>query len=293
MKNWQEIMSSALASLLESLHLEETKSDTFLGTCPAFGWQRIFGGLVVSQAATAIARTALDRDLHSLHGYFLLPGNPSEAIRYEVTRLHDGRSFSNRLCHAIQGERLIFSMTGSLQRCETGFEHSKTMPHVPAPEELQNLADLAKEWNSSISAGILRYFQRVRPIEIRPVEPKGLLKRTPTKKRYYWMQASGSLPQDKISHRAVLAYLSDMTLLDISLSQHGRSVFDPSIQVASLDHSIWFHNSCRADDWLLFVQDSPKASGGRGFCRGEIFSRDGALVASIAQEGLIRERAPT
>jgi len=286
-------MSSALASLLESLHLEETKSDTFLGMCPAFGWRRVFGGLVVSQAATAIARTALDRDLHSLHGYFLLPGNPDEALRYEVTRLHDGRSFATRLCHAIQGDRLIFSMTASLQRCETGFEHSKTMPDVPAPEELRNLTDLAKEWNSSISIELLKYFQRIRPIEIRPVEPERLLRSAPAEKRFYWMRASGNLPQDKIFHRAVLAYLSDMTLLDMSLSQHSRSVFDPSVQVASLDHSIWFHKSCRVDDWLLFVQDSPKAGGGRGFCRGEIFSRDGSLVASIAQEGLIREWAPT
>ena len=286
-------MSSALASLLECLHLEEIKSDTFFGTCPAFGWRRVFGGLVVSQAATAIARTALGRNLHSLHGYFLLPGNPNEALRYEVTRLHDGRSFATRLCHVIQGDRLIFSMTASLQRCETGFEHSKTMPEVPAPEELRSLADLAKEWNSSISSEVLKYFQQVRPIEIRPVEPERLLKGAPAEKRFYWMRASGNLPQDKIFHRAVLAYLSDTTLLDMSLGQHGRSVFDPSIQVASLDHSIWFHNSCSVDDWLLFAQDSPKASGGRGFCRGEIFSRDGALVASIAQEGLIRERAPT
>ena len=229
--------------------------------------------------------------MHSLHAYFMRPGDPSIPIIYEVDRIRDGRSFTTRRIVAIQHGRAIFSMSVSFKVDEGGLEHQIAMPDVPAPEELPNDKQLAERLADIAPENVRRYWQRERPIELRPVNvthyfsPERL---EPTQQ--VWIRTTGPLPEAAEIHQAVLAYASDMTLLDTSLFAHGKSVFDRSIQVASLDHAMWFHRPFRADEWLLYSQDSPNSSRALGLTRGSIYDRDGVLVASVAQEGLIRQR---
>lgn len=282
-------MTRAVDELLAILDLEQLEHNLFRGRSPQVGWQRVFGGQVIGQALIAACRTVEERPPHSLHGYFLLPGDPKVPIVYEVDRIRDGKSFTTRRVVAIQHGQAIFSMSASFHRLEAGFEHAAGMPPVPAPEELPGEQEIRSGMLPLMPDSVRAYFERERPIELRPVEYARFLSREPMEPRYnVWIRATSRLPDDPMIHQCVLAYASDLTLLDSALVAHGRTVFERSIQAASLDHALWFHRPFRADDWLLYAQDSPSASGARGFSRGLIFSRDGALVASVAQEGLIR-----
>lgn len=285
--------SAAIETLLTILDLEPLEHNLFRGRSPQVGWQRVFGGQVIGQALVAAARTVDDRAAHSLHAYFMRPGDPAVPIIYEVDRIRDGRSFATRRVVAIQHGEAIFSMSASFQLDETGLEHQAEMPKVPPPEDLPSEAELMALFLKDAPEPVRRYWERERPIELRPVDLRHYVSRDPLPPvQNVWVRATGRLPDDPDIHRCVLAYASDMTLLDTSLFAHGRAIFDRDLQAASLDHALWFHRPFRADEWLLYAEDSPSASGARGFNRGSLFSRDGRLIASVAQEGLIRVRAP-
>lgn len=280
-------MSAAIAELLTILDLEKIEENIFRGRSPRVGWQRVFGGLVIAQALVASSRTVEGRAPHSLHAYFLLPGDPATPIIYEVDRIRDGGSFTTRRCNAIQHGRAIFSLSASFQRDEEGLGHEIAMPAVSLPE----MAPSDTERLAQLPEPTRRWFSHEGPIEVRRIDPAPDVPQPPGPPQHYvWLRATGALPDDPAIHRAVLAYLSDLTLLDTALIVHGRTLFDPGLQVASLDHALWFHRPFRADEWLLLAQDSPSSSGARGLTRGLVFSHDGRLVASVAQEGLIRPR---
>jgi acyl-CoA thioesterase-2 len=284
---------AAIEQLLSTLDLERLEHNLFRGRSPQNGWQRVFGGQVVGQALVAADRTvdAHDRLPHSLHAYFLRPGDPKVPIIYEVDRIRDGGSFTTRRVVAIQHGHAIFSMAVSFHKSEPGLEHQITMPDVPPPEDLPSEAQLKDRLIPLLPDVMRAYWERDRPIELRPVETARYLSGEKGEPRQHiWIKANGSLPDDFRLHQCVLAYASDFSLLDTALIAHGRVLFDPRMMLASLDHAVWFHRPFRADEWLLYAQDSPSAQSARGFCRGSIFSRDGKLVASVAQEGLIRER---
>ena len=287
-------MAFALADLVAALNLAPDGPDRFAGRSPAMGWRRIFGGLVVAQALVAMTRTANGRPVHSLHGYFMLPGDPEEPIGYAVERLRDGGSFTTRRCVASQHGRPIFALSASFHQPEPGaLDHAAPMPDAPAPETLPSPEQIRSGPIADLPPTVRAYFGRDGAIELRPAEGGRFARRPPgphPARQAVWMRAAGPLPDDAGLHAAMLAYMSDMTLLDTALAAHGRSVFDPDIQGASLDHAVWFHRPVRADGWLLYAEDSPSASGALGFARGSVFDRSGALVASTAQEGLIRRR---
>ncbi len=281
--------ATAVSNLVSLLDLEPLEVNLFRGVSPKEGWQRVFGGQVIAQALVAACRTVEGRRPHSLHAYFVLPGDPSVPIIYDVERIRDGGSFTTRRVKAIQHGHPIFLLSASFHKEEDGFSHQTDMPAVPPPEDLPSEADVQKKLLPMMPAPVRAYYERERPLELRPVEYERYLgKALPDNRFHVWLRATSPLPDDDNVHRAVLAYASDMSLLDCSLIPHGRSVFDPSIQPASLDHAMWFHRPFRADEWLLYAQDSPTAMNARGFSRGAIYTRDGALVASVAQEGLIR-----
>jgi acyl-CoA thioesterase-2 len=285
-------MTNAVDELLRTLDLEKLEENLFRGLSPQVGWQRVFGGQVVAQAIVAAQRTVEpDRRIHSLHGYFMRPGDPSVPIIYSADRIRDGGSFTTRRIVALQHGHAIFSLAASFHLREDGLEHQVAMPTVPTPESLPSETELAEKLIHVAPENVRRYWQRKRAIELRPVDLTHYFsakKLAPV--QYVWFRSSSPLPDDPSIHEAALGYASDMTLLDTSLFPHGRAVFDPKIQVASLDHALWFHRPSRLEDWHLYAQDSPSSSGARGFTRGSIFSRDGRLVASVAQEGLIRLR---
>ena len=283
-------MPAAIENLLRILDLEPLEHNLFRGRSPEDGWQRVFGGQVIGQALVAASRTVdADRKAHSLHGYFMRPGDPAVPIVYEVDRIRDGKSFVTRRVVAIQHGHAIFSMSASFQVEETGLDHQARAPEVPPPEELISEEELKRQFMEHAKEPIKRYWRRERPIETRPVSLAHYVSRQKLEPmQNVWFRATGPLPDDTAIHKCVLAYASDMMLLDTSLFPHGRLLFDRDLQVASLDHAMWFHRPFRADEWLLYAQDSPSASGSRGFARGAIFSREGVLVASVAQEGLIR-----
>jgi acyl-CoA thioesterase-2 len=284
-------MQSGIETLLSILDLEQLEHNLFRGLSPQVGWQRVFGGQVIGQALVAAARTVEGRPVHSLHAYFMLPGDPAVPIIYEVDRIRDGHSFTTRRVVAIQHGQAIFAMSASFQVEETGLDHQVKMPDVPPPESLPTEAELQAAYLDHAPEGVRRYWQRPRPIELRPVDLRHFLSRDAlAPNQNVWVRATGALPDDPDIHRCVLAYASDMTLLDTALFAHGRMIFDPDLQAASLDHALWFHRPFRADEWLLYAEDSPSASGARGFTRGSLFTRDGTLVASVAQEGLVRVR---
>ncbi|HEY4775672.1 MAG TPA: acyl-CoA thioesterase II [Xanthobacteraceae bacterium] len=285
-------MPSAVQDLLSILDLESLEVNLFRGRSPQTSWQRVFGGQVIGQALVAACRTVdASRAPHSLHAYFLLGGDPKVPIIYEVDRIRDGKSFTTRRVVAIQHGQAIFSMAASFHLAEPGFTHQAQMPDVPKPESLPSEAQV-KEMVPVMPEPVRRFFERERPIELRPVEFDRYLGKRPDEPRFHvWIRATGVLPEDPAIHQCVLAYASDMTLLDTALIYHGHTVFDPRIMAASLDHALWFHRPFRADQWLLYAQDSPSGFGARGFSRGLIFARDGTLVASVAQEGLVRRRS--
>lgn len=277
--------------LLGLLDLEPIEVNIFRGLSPKDRSQRVFGGQVLGQALVAATRTVQDRICHSLHAYFLLPGDPKVPILYEVDRSRDGKSFSSRRVVAIQHGRPIFHMSVSFQIEELGLEHQIDAPKVPGPETLPSEDEARRAIAAEVPEKHREHFLRPRPIELRPVEPSDILhpeKRPP--QQAVWVRATGPLPQDRALQQCVLAYASDMTLLDTCLLPHGIGWFDERVQMASIDHAMWFHRPFRADQWLLYVQDSPAACGARGFNRGLIYAEDGTLVASVAQEGLVRLR---
>jgi acyl-CoA thioesterase-2 len=286
-------MTSAVQDLLNVLDLEQLEINLFRGRSPQAGWQRVFGGQVIGQALVAASRTVDDRPPHSMHAYFLLGGDPAVPIIYDVERIRDGKSFSTRRVKAVQHGRPIFAMAVSFHADEQAFEHQAKMPEVPKPEELPSEADMRQRVLPLMPDPVRRYYERERPIELRPVEyGRYLGKKFDDARFHVWIRTTGKLPDDPRIHQCVLAYASDMTLLDSALMPHGRTVFEQDIMAASLDHALWLHRPFRADEWLLYAQDSPNLHGARGFARGLIFTRDGTLVASVAQEGLLRQRRP-
>jgi acyl-CoA thioesterase II len=286
------VSNAALTPLLKTLDLEPLEQNLFRGVSPADGWQRVFGGQVLGQALVAAVRTVEEnRQVHSLHGYFLLGGDPSHPIIYDVERTRDGGSFTTRRVKAIQHGKIIFAMSASFHKDEVSYDHQAQMPDVPPPESLRSARDLMASLIDRLPENMQNYWRREHPVELRPVDVTRYLSRDPAlPQQYIWMRANGSLPDDPKVHQCVLAYASDFTLLDTALIAHGKLLFDRDIQLASLDHALWFHRPFRADEWLLYAQDSPNAHAARGFCRGSVYTRDGVLVASVAQEGLIRKR---
>jgi acyl-CoA thioesterase-2 len=286
-------MSTAIKTVLEILDLEPLEVNLFRGRSPQVGWQRVFGGQVIGQALVAACRTVEGRPPHSMHAYFLLAGDPKVPIIYEVDRIRDGKSFTTRRVVAIQHGHAIFTMQVSFHVDEPGLDHQAKMPDVPGPEELPNESELRERLIPMMPDPVRRYYEHERPIEIKPVEFERYVGKKLDEGRFHvWIRATGKLPDDLAIHQCVLAYASDLTLLDAALVPHGRSVVERDIMPASLDHALWFHRAFRADEWLLYAQDSPNLWGSRGFARGLIFTRDGRLVASVAQEGLLRLRRP-
>jgi acyl-CoA thioesterase-2 len=279
--------------MLDLLDLEDIEVNLFRGGSPKERRQRVFGGQVLGQALIAAGRTVEDEDrsCHSFHAYFLRPGDPKVPIVYEVDRIRDGRSFTTRRVVAVQHGRAIFSMAASFQVAEDGLEHQFDMPDVPPPENLENQHERRLRVAHRLPEERRDWFLRERPIEVRPVEPHDLLEPAPQPPHEnVWIRTTGPLPDDPRLQQCVLAYASDMTLLETCTLPHGISWLTASMQVASLDHAMWFHRPFRADEWMLYAQDSPSSSAGRGFNRGSIFDREGRLVASVVQEGLIRRR---
>ncbi len=285
--------NNAVQELTKLLDLERLEVDLFRGVSPQIGWQRVFGGQVIAQALVAAQRTVdEDRHVHSLHAYFMRPGDPSVPIIYEADRIRDGKSFTTRRVVALQHGHAIFSLSASFQIDEDGFEHQVEFPDVPAPENLPGEDEIREHYLTNAPEAVRKYWLRPRPIEFRPADLQNYFtreKREPLQS--VWVRATGPGLDDRRLQNAFLAYLSDMTLLDTSLYAHGTSVFHENLQAASLDHAMWFHRRPDFNDWLLYVQDSPSASGARGLSRGSLFNRNGTLVASVAQEGLIRKRS--
>jgi acyl-CoA thioesterase II len=285
-------MSTAIQDVLGILDLEPLEVNLFRGRSPQSRWQRVFGGQVIGQALVAACRTVEDvtvRPPHSLHAYFLLGGDPKVPIIYEVDRIRDGKSFTTRRVTAIQHGRAIFAMSVSFHVAEDGWMHQLKMPDVPKPDALLNESQV--RLRAQLPDPLRRYYERERPIELRPVEYGRYLGEKLDGDRFHvWIRATGRLPDEPAIHQCVLAYASDMTLLDTALVPLGKTVFNEDVMAASLDHALWFHRPFRADEWLLYAQDSPNLGGARGLARGSIFSSDGTLVASVAQEGLLRQR---
>ncbi len=286
-------MSEVVKELVDLLDLETIEHNLFRGQNRDIGSRSVFGGQVVGQALMAALRTLDEtRHTHSLHAYFLRPGDMNAPIVYEVVRIRDGGSFTTRNVVAIQHGEAIFSMSVSFQRPEKGLEHQyHAMPDVPAPESLESEHDIRKRMAERIDERVRQVFLRPRPIEIRPVDPVDFFQpeaRDPRKR--IWFRVPDQLGDDRALHHALLAYASDFALLGTGMLPHRLSFLDPNVHAASLDHAIWFHHPFRMDDWLLYDMESPCAAHARSFNRGMIYSRDGRLVASVAQEGLMRAR---
>lgn len=285
-------MKEELADLLDLLDLEQIEVNMFRGVSPAEGWQRVYGGQVIGQALVAASRTVEDesRIAHSLHGYFLRPGDTTIPILYSVDRIRDGRSFTTRRVIAVQRGEPIFSMSVSFQVIEDGLHHQIDMPEgIKPPEACASQEELREAYIDKIPEEYRESFERPRPIEMRYMEPINDFEPDPMPPyQHVWIKASDVMPDDVRLNQCFLAYASDMTLLDTCYRPHGIGWTDQDFQVASLDHSMWFHQPFKTDEWLLYQQDSPFSGGARGFNRGSFYTRDGRLVASATQEGLIR-----
>ncbi|HEX6537314.1 MAG TPA: acyl-CoA thioesterase II, partial [Gemmatimonadaceae bacterium] len=285
-------MPMPVQDLLALLDLEPLEVNIYRGRNRDVGSGRVFGGQVMAQALVAARRTVDEpREAHSLHGYFILPGDLATPIVYFVDRLRDGASFSTRRVTAIQHGHAIFELSASFQVKEEGREHQAPMPAAPDPESLAPELTLIREMAARIPESLRPVLTQERPIDFRPVAPVDLFAPEPRPpERAVWLRTIGALPDDPLVHQAVLAYASDHGLLPTALLPHALPYGTPGLQLASLDHALWFHGPFRADDWLLYVMDSPVAGGARGFVRGAVYTREGRLVASVAQEGLMRER---
>jgi acyl-CoA thioesterase-2 len=282
-------MDHRLADLLQLLELEQLEVNLFRGESRDIGSPQVFGGQVLGQALTAASATVEGRIVHSLHAYFLRRGDFDAPIVYQVDRSLDGHGFANRRVVAIQHGQQIFNMAASFQVVEDGFDHQIEMPQVPPPEALADSSRPPPELLERLPERIRRFFEQPRPFEFRMVQPIDYLRpRKEAPARQVWFRAVGSLPDDEKLHRCLLAYVSDYFLLDTATLPHGTSFLSSSIVMASIDHAMWFHRPLRVDDWLLYAVESPSASGARGFARASVFAPDGRLVASTAQEGLVR-----
>jgi acyl-CoA thioesterase-2 len=287
-------MHQKLADLIALLNLEPIERNIFRGQSRDIGTPQVFGGQVLGQALHAASRTTVaDRAVHSLHAYFLKRGDIAAPIIYEVDRARDGGSFSNRRVIAIQHGEQIFNMTASFQTIETGLEHQVAMPDVPGPEALQDLDVLARDFKGELPPRMLRFLDYQRPFHVRPVDPRQFLSNeTGEPVKYVWMKAIDRLPDDPVLHQVLLAYISDYELIGTVTLPHRLHARRTGLQMASLDHAMWFHRAVRVDEWLLFALDSPGAAGSRGLARGFVFTEDGTLEAMLAQEGLLRLRKP-
>ena len=282
-------MSESLEKLLDLLDLEQIEVNIFRGRSPDETRQRVFGGQVAGQALVAAGRTVPDdRPVHSLHAYFIRPGDPAVPLVYTVDRTRDGRSFTTRRVTVVQHGKPIFAMSASFHRPEPGLEHAEPMPRVPPPEELRRNVDRLEQ---ALGMPLPAHF-RDSPIELRAIGPLSIeASRDPSLRTTHslvWLRVNGKLPDDPLLHVCLMTYVSDLTLLDTVLLGHGRTFYDGQTTGASLDHAMWFHRPFRADQWLLYAQDSPVAYGARGLARGEVFTAEGDLVVSVVQEGLIR-----
>jgi len=288
------VSGNVLEELLKLLKLEVIEENIFRGQSQDLGFGNVFGGQVLGQALSAASQTVpVERRAHSLHAYFMRPGDALKPIVYTVDCIRDGRSFTTRRVLAVQKGRAIFSMSASFQVDESGFDHQDTAPPVPGPEGLERELDAARRLADKIPAGLREKLLCRKPIEIRhvnPVDPFAPEKKEPVK--FVWFRAIDRMPDDVAAHQYLLAYASDFNLVATSLYPHGFTFWQPEMQVASLDHAMWFHRDFRMDDWLLYAMESPNACKARGLSIGRIFTRDGKLVASVAQEGLIRYRGP-
>ena len=283
-------MSQVLDDLLSLLSLEQIEIGLFRGQSQDLGFGHVFGGQVMGQALSAAKQTvAAERKIHSLHSYFLRAGDEKLPIGYEVENMRDGGSFSARRVSAIQKGRPIFHMTCSFQEPEEGFNHQAIMPQVPGPEGLLNQQELALTMRDKVPPSILEKFMADAPIEMRLVNPLHPFAPKETEPyRYVWMRANGPMPNDAHIHEYLLAYASDFNFLVTAAQPHGVSFLSPGVRMATIDHAMWFHRPINMGEWLLYSIDSPNASGGRGYVRGQFFNQQGELVASSTQEGLIR-----
>jgi acyl-CoA thioesterase-2 len=287
------MMSNALRELMDLLALERRADTAFRGRSQDLGWGRIFGGQVLGQALSAATQTVpRDRLVHSLHAYFLRRGDLNVPIEYEVDRIRDGGSFTTRRVVAAQPGGAILTMAASFQIDEAGFQHQDDMPDAPPPESLPTERERMATFVALLPDYVRNLFDAERPFEVRSADPvEDLFHPAPrAPRRLTWIRAVEPLPDDPALHRCLLAYISDYFFMTTALAPHGLTWLMPSLQVASLDHAMWFHRPLRVDEWLLHAIDSPSANGARGFARGRMFTRDGRLVASTAQEGLMRRR---
>ncbi|WP_111978621.1 acyl-CoA thioesterase II [Algibacillus agarilyticus] len=284
-------MSAVLDELISLVNLEKIEAGLFRGQSQDLGFGAVFGGQVLGQALSAAQQTiGNERAVHSFHSYFLRPGDVLHPIVYQVETIRDGKSFATRRVEAIQHGKTIFYLTASFQLPETSFDHQNKMPlDVPLPESLMSELDFIRANQDKIPTHLRDKFTGEKPIEVKPVEFVNPLEpRAMPAKRHIWFKANGGLSDCQHEHKYLLAYASDFNFLTTALQPHGRSIMDRGLQVATIDHSMWFHRPFRFDDWLLYVVESPSASGARGFVRGEIYNRQGELVASAAQEGVVR-----
>ena len=290
--NTDRAPSEALSAVLELLRLERTGHDVCTGSSLNHLTGRIYGGQVLAQSLVAAAATVADAGLpaerlpHSVHGYFLRPGKLDRPIVFDIERLRDGGSFSARRTHAMQDDKPILTMTTSFQEQQPGLEHAQDPPPVPGPEELESSADLFARYDHPAA----RFYSRMGAFDIRHVEgsiyvPRG---RSPLSRQALWMRSHGPVDGDQLTHRALLAYACDQVMLEPVLRRHEISWTTPELSVASLDHAMWWHRDVHVDDWLLYVQDSPSSQGGRGLGIAKIYTRAGDLVATVAQEGMVR-----
>jgi len=281
--------STALKDLIQILELEPLELNLFRGVSPDEERQRVFGGQVAGQALVAAGRTVDRGRVHSLHAYFLRPGDPQVPIIYEVDRIRDGNSFTTRRVVAIQHGRAIFNLAASFHIDEPGPDHQYTMPTVPAPEDLPTLRERLEPHKGKFSDEFSLWLERERPIDSRAVEAPRWIDPTPREaEQHVWIRANGDLPDDPLLHACVVAYASDLTLLDTAVMGHHIKYEDDDFMIASLDHAMWFHRPFRADEWLLYHQKSPSAFGARGLAEGFIYTRDGRLAITVIQEGLMR-----
>jgi acyl-CoA thioesterase-2 len=285
----QKASTQALDDLLVLLELERIEVNLFRGLSPDEDRQRVFGGQVAAQALVAAGRTVEpDRPVHSLHSYFLRPGDPNVPIIYEVDRIRDGRSFTTRRVIAIQHGRVIFNLAASFQIVEPGPDHEMEMPEVPGPEALPTYRERLQPYMGRLGAEMVEWLSRERPIDSRPVEdPHWLVPGPRPPEQDVWIRTNGTLPDDPLLHACIVAYASDLSLLDTATLPHAIG-YDGHYQMASLDHAMWFHRPFRADEWLLYHQMSPSAHGARGLALGHVFTHDGTLAITVMQEGLIR-----
>ena len=285
-------MSEKLDNLVSLLALEKIEENLFRGCSEDLGFRQLFGGQVLGQALSAASQTvAPERRVHSVHGYFLRPGDAQLPIIYQVESPRDGGSFTTRTVSAIQKGRAIFTLMASFHGDEPGASHQSEIPQVPGPEGLKSELEVALENQHMLPEAVRDSVLCPKPIEIRRVNGYNPFHpRAAEPKQYIWFRADGALPDDDHLHRYLFAYASDFNLLSTAALPHAISTWSPRWQVASIDHAVWFHRPLRMDDWLLYAMDSPSASGARGFSRGLVYNRAGELVASVAQESLMRER---